>query len=435
VSDAAAPPATLAGGRYVLGALLGEGASKRVYLGHDQRLDRAVAIARVDTGGLDQSGRLRIEREAQAMARLGDHPNIVTVHDVLEEGGAIYIVTQYMSGGDLARRIVESPGGRLAVGEAVAIAIQICRALEHAQGRGVIHRDLKPANVWLAGDGTAKLGDFGLALALDRSRLTADGMIVGTVAYMPPEQALGRPRDGRSDLYALGATLYEMVTGRPPFLGEDMIAVLSQHIHTPPVAPGWLNPAIPQPLERLILDLLAKDPEARPAGAAAVRGRLQVLATAPLPSTTPPAAQAPSANPLDRLASGVFVGRSTEIERLRASFEEALSGRFRILLVSGEPGIGKTRIAEELTTYARMRGAEVLWGRCHDGPGAPPFWPWVQIVRGWLRDREPRELLADLGPGASDLATIVSELHDMLPGLAARPRLEPEQRGSACSKE
>jgi predicted ATPase len=123
----------------------------------------------------------------------------------------------------------------------------------------------------------------------------------------------------------------------------------------------------------------------------------------------------------------VFVGRSTEIERLRASFEEALSGRFRILLVSGEPGIGKTRIAEELTTYARMRGAEVLWGRCHDGPGAPPFWPWVQIVRGWLRDREPRELLADLGPGASDLATIVSELHDMLPGLAAPPRLEPEQ--------
>ena len=419
-------PSALAGGRYTLGRLLGEGASKRVYLGRDRRLEREVAVARIETAGLDDAGRLRIEREAQAMARLGDHPNIVTVHDVLEESGAIYIVTQYMAGGDLAQRIAAAPAGRLTAEDAIALAIQICRALEHAHARGVIHRDLKPANVWLAGDGGAKLGDFGLALALDRTRLTAEGMIVGTVAYMPPEQALGRPRDARSDLYALGATLYEMVTGRPPFTGEDVVAVLSQHIHTPVVAPGWLNPAIPQALERLILDLLAKDPDARPTGAAAVRGRLQALQATPVGSP-PQAAPAPPANPLDRLAGGVFVGRSAETERLRAGFEDALSGRLRVLLVSGEPGIGKTRLAEELTTYARMRGAEVLWGRCHDGPGAPPFWPWMQVVRAWLRGREPRELLADLGPGASDLATLVSELHELLPGLAAPPRLEPEQ--------
>ena len=115
-----------------------------------------------------------------------------------------------MAGGDLARRIAGAPGGRLAIDDAVAIAIQLCRALEHAHARGVIHRDLKPGNVWLASDGIAKLGDFGLALALDRSRLTAAGMIVGTVAYMPPEQASVVRRDARSDLYALGATLYEM---------------------------------------------------------------------------------------------------------------------------------------------------------------------------------------------------------------------------------
>jgi hypothetical protein len=398
---------------------------KRVFLGHDRRLDREVAIARVELAGLDQAGRLRLEREAQAMARLGDHPNIVTVHDVIEEDGAIHIVTQHMAGGDLARRIASAPGGRLSIDDAVAIAIQICRALEHAHTRGVIHRDLKPSNVWLAADGAAKLGDFGLALALDRSRLTADGMIVGTVAYMPPEQALGRPRGARSDLYALGATLYELVTGRPPFQGDDVVALLSQHIHTPPVAPSWWNPAVPQPLERLILDLLAKDPEARPATAAAVRGRLQAAtATAAAP---PSAATGQGANPLDRLAGGVFVGRSTEVEHLRAAFEDTLAGRFRLYLLSGEPGIGKTRTAEELTTYARMRGAEVLWGRAHEGAGAPPFWPWMQVLRAWIKDREPRELLADLGPGAADLAALVSEIHEVLPGLAAPPRLDPEQ--------
>ena len=425
VTPPATQPASIASGRYTLGRLLGEGAMKRVYLGHDRRLDREVAIARVELAGLDPAGRLRLEREAQAMARLGDHPNVVTVYDVIEESGAIHIVTQHMAGGDLARRIADAPDGRLVIDEAVAIAIQLCRALEHAHGRGVIHRDLKPGNVWLSEDGVAKLGDFGLALALDRSRLTADGMIVGTVAYMPPEQALGRPRDARSDLYALGATLYQMVTGRPPFVGDDVVAVLSQHLHTPPVAPSWSNAAVPQPLERLILELLAKDPESRPPSAAAVRGRLQAVAAAT--STPAPIAARRDANPLDRLAGGVFVGRSPEIERLRAAFEDTMSGRFRLLLLSGEPGIGKTRTAEELTTYARMRGADVVWGRCYEGAGAPPFWPWVQVVRGWIKDREPRELLADLGPGAADVAALVSEVHEALPGLAEPPRLDPEQ--------
>jgi tetratricopeptide (TPR) repeat protein len=123
----------------------------------------------------------------------------------------------------------------------------------------------------------------------------------------------------------------------------------------------------------------------------------------------------------------VFVGRAAEVDRLRAAFEDTFQGRFRLLLVSGEPGIGKTRTAEELTTYARMRGADVLWGRSNEGAGAPPFWPWVQVVRAWMKNREARELLADLGPGATDLASIVSEIHEALPGLSPPPRLDPEQ--------
>ena len=265
---AAVAPESMAGGRYRIQHFLGEGAKKRVYLAHDERLERDVALALVKSDGLDEAGRVRVRREAQAMARLGDHPNIVTVHDIGEEDGQLYIVSQYMPGGDLEQALQEAGEQRqLPIEDAVRIARQLCDALAYAHSRGVVHRDVKPGNIWLAGDGTAKLGDFGLAVALDRSRLTQEGLMVGTVAYMPPEQALGRTPDASSDLYAAGATLYEMLTGRPPFLGDDAVAIISQHINTRPVAPSWHRSEIPQRLEALVLELLEKDPAARPPGA------------------------------------------------------------------------------------------------------------------------------------------------------------------------
>src|SRR5439155_16345816 len=136
-------------------------------------------------------------------------------HDVGEEDGQQYIVSQYMAGGSVEDLVAKAPAHKLAIDEASRIAEEVCRALEHAHSRGIIHRDLKSGNVWLTADGTAQLGDFGLAVAMDHSRMTMQGMMVGTVAYMSPEQALGRNPDARSDLYSLGAMLYEMVTGRP----------------------------------------------------------------------------------------------------------------------------------------------------------------------------------------------------------------------------
>jgi class 3 adenylate cyclase len=242
---------------------------------------------------------------------------------------------------------------------------------------------------------------------------------------MPPEQALSGEAGARSDLYALGALLYEMVTGRPPFLGDDVVAVISQHINTAPVAPSWHNPEIPRALEGLILRSLAKDPSQRPESAAAVREELARAAS--VGAEVVPAEERAAANPLDRLAAGVFVGRDQELGHLRSAFDDSLSGRGRILMLVGEPGIGKTRTAEELATYARLRGAQVLWGRCYEGEGAPAYWPWVQIIRAYVHDREPGTLMSEMGPGAADIAEVVSEVRERLPGLPKPPELEPEQ--------
>jgi class 3 adenylate cyclase len=404
---------------------LGEGGKKRVFLAHDSRLDRDVAFSLIKTEGLDAEGLTRIRREAQAMGRLGDHPNIVTVYDIGEEGGQPYIVSQYMAGGDVEGLLPQAESHRLPLEQALRIAYDLSNALEYAHGRSVIHRDLKPGNVWLTEDGTAKLGDFGLAVALDRSRLTQTGMMLGTVVYMPPEQALGKAPDARSDLYSLGAMLYEMVTGRPPFLGDDAVAIISQHINTVPVAPSWHNPEVPRALEALILRLLAKAPDERPESAAAVRQALAAISSTA--ATVAERVVQEEANPLDRLAGGVFVGREREMDELRAGLEDAFSARGRLVMLVGEPGIGKTRTAEELATYASLRNTQVLWGRCYEGEGAPAYWPWVQVIRSYVHDRDPAALMSEMGPGAADIAQVVSEVRERLPGLPEPPPLEPEQ--------
>jgi hypothetical protein len=372
-------PASFAAGRYVVKGFLGEGGRKKVYLAHDEKLDRDIAVAVIKTEGLDDAGLSRVKREAQAMGKLGDHPHIVTIHDIGDDGGQPYIVSQYMGGGDLDGMLNKAPDRRLPIQEAIRIAQQVQQGLAHAHERGIIHRDLKPGNIWLTKDGTAKIGDFGLAVSLDRSRLTMEGMMVVTVAYMAPEQALGRQPDARSDLYSLGCVTYEMVTGRAPFLGDDPVAIISQHINTAPVAPSWHNPQVPRALESLIMRLLAKDPNERPASAAAIPEALQAIVASA--STTAPVAANSDVNPLDRLATGIFVGREKEMDELRAGLEDALSGRGRLMMLVGEPGIGKTRTSEEFATYARLRNVQVLWGRCYEGEGAPAYWPWVQIIR------------------------------------------------------
>ena len=174
-------PTTFADGRYQVQRFLGEGGKKVDYLAHDTTLDREVAFALINSEGLDETSRTRIQREAQAMGRLGSHPHIVAVFDLGEENRQAYMVTELMGGGDVEGVVEDAVDHRLPLEQAVKIAQETCRGMEFAHGRGIVHRDLKPGNVWITSDGVAMIGDFGLAVALDRSRLTIEGMMVGTV--------------------------------------------------------------------------------------------------------------------------------------------------------------------------------------------------------------------------------------------------------------
>ena len=379
-----------------------------------------------------EAGRTRISREAQAMGRLGSHPHIVTVFDLGDHEGQPYLVSELMGGGDVEGIIEKAPDHRLPLDQVVDVAVETCRGLEFAHAKGIVHRDLKPGNVWLTADGTTKIGDFGLAVAVDRSRLTQAGMMVGTVSYMPPEQAMGGEVTAQADLYSLGAMLYEMVTGRPPFLGDDSVAIIGQHINTPPVAPTWHNSSCPKPLEALILRLLAKDPAERPESASDVLTALDGVDLSA--AVEEPSGASVEANVLDSLAGGVFVGRQREMGELKACLEDALSGRGRLVTLVGEPGIGKTRTAQELATYAGLRGAQVLWGRCYEGQGVPSYWPWVQAIRSYVREREPEQLRSEMGAGAADIAEIVSDVRERLPDLEHPPaRRAPSRHASVYS--
>ena len=171
--------------------------------------------------------------------------------------------------------------------------------------------------------------------------------------------------------------------------------------------------------------LLAKDPAERHESASDVLAALDAVDVTT--SVVQPAAAVDGGQALDSLAGGVFVGRHQEMGDLKAALEDTLSGRGRMVTLVGEPGIGKSRIAQELATYAGLRAAQVLWGRCYEEKGMPPYWPWVQAIRSYIRDKEPEQLRSEMGAGAEDIAEIVSDVRERLPGLRTPLALEPEQ--------
>jgi eukaryotic-like serine/threonine-protein kinase len=278
-------------GRYRLGSLLGVGGMARVYVASDRVLERQVAVKVLSPPyAQDPVFVERFRREARAAARLS-HPNIVAVFDSGADAAQPYLVMEYVAGQSLAQLLASQ--GRLAPRRSVELAVQVCAALAAAHAQGLVHRDVKPANVLVDPDGQVKVADFGIVKASAATTLTGTGTVLGTAAYLSPEQAQGGPVDARSDLYGLGCVLYELLCGTPPFgSGADSppVAVATRHVSEPPEPPSARNPRVDLALDQVVLTALAKDPAQRYQSAVDMQDALQrVLAgdAAPAVPTEP----------------------------------------------------------------------------------------------------------------------------------------------------
>jgi eukaryotic-like serine/threonine-protein kinase len=322
---------TLVGGRYELGELLGRGGMAEVRKGTDTRLGRIVAVKRLRTDlASDATFQARFRREAQASASL-NHPSIVSVYDTGEEmtddGVAQpYIVMEYVAGRTL--RDVIREGRKILPERALEITSGVLSALDYSHRAGIIHRDIKPGNVMLTPAGEVKVMDFGIARAMSdaSSTMTQTAAVVGTAQYLSPEQARGETVDSRSDVYSTGCLLYELLTGRPPFIGDSPVSVVYQHVREPAVPPSEHDMELPPEIDSIVMKSLAKRVDDRYQSAAAMRADIErylsgrpvqapaVVAAVPLPDPDPTAlTRAVSAEPVEeephrRTGLLVFVG-------------------------------------------------------------------------------------------------------------------------------
>jgi eukaryotic-like serine/threonine-protein kinase len=286
----------LIGGRYQLGELLGRGGMAEVREGTDTRLGRTVAIKRLRTDlASDITFQARFRREAQSAASL-NHPAIVAVYDTGEEpasdGSGISqpdIVMEFVAGRTL--RDILREGRKILPERALEIASGVLSALDYSHRAGIIHRDIKPGNVMLTPSGDVKVMDFGIARAMSdaSSTMTQTAAVVGTAQYLSPEQARGEPVDSRSDVYSAGCLVYELLTGRPPFLGDSPVAVAYQHVREPAAPPSDHDTDLPPEVDAIVMKSLAKRVEDRYQSAAAMRSDIErYLAGHPVHVTPPP---------------------------------------------------------------------------------------------------------------------------------------------------
>ncbi|HTJ46333.1 MAG TPA: serine/threonine-protein kinase [Kofleriaceae bacterium] len=270
-------PGDVLANRYRIQRLLGKGGMGAVYLAHDEVLGDVVALKVISSAwSSDEAAMIdRFKREAAA-ARKVSSPNVIRIHDLGEaRPGLLYLSMEYVAGRTLADVI--SSRGLVPIGDCVDVLQQVCTGLAAAHDAGVIHRDLKPGNVLVGERNHVKIIDFGLAKATAAEGMTATGMLLGTPYYMSPEQVRGRRVDASTDIYSLGALAYHLVTGRPPFSGDNAIAVGFAHLSETPPPPKQLRPELPDALESVIMRALAKEPGDRPRTAAEFRDALPKL--------------------------------------------------------------------------------------------------------------------------------------------------------------
>jgi predicted ATPase/tRNA A-37 threonylcarbamoyl transferase component Bud32 len=421
----------LQNGRYAVLKKLGEGGKGVVYKARDSVLNRVVAIKMLKSAVSGEEAYSRFIREAQAVAKL-NHPNIVAIYDIGEENGKQFFVLEFVDGMSLRELMGTYPEGKCDIQTVLRMGIDICNGLKYAHSQGVLHRDIKPENILITEEGVAKLMDFGLAKMLGQPSITQEGVIVGTVAYVAPEIALGKGADARSDLYSFGAVLYEAVTGKPPFSGEDPVKVIFSHIHDYPVSPSRLNPKISQALAECIMKLLEKEPGKRYQSAEDLLKVLRDIAEGFLREVLVPSSKQSVVVPSPRaiVAKEVqLVDRVEELSLLRECVDRAIRGEGGLVFLYGEAGIGKTRLTRELGAYARLRGMQVLYGRCpalFRMDGVPPYILWNEVIKDYLQVCTPEQLYKVIGYYPGEVCKLVPEVKQKLGAFPQSLPISPE---------
>jgi ABC-type transport system substrate-binding protein/serine/threonine protein kinase len=384
-----------------------------VYRARDPLLNRDVAVKLISSTDLTAEIEERFQREAQLVAQM-DHPAIVPIYDFGRHEGSLFFVMPVASGTNLLRLIRDQS---LHLGEVVDIGIQVADALDYSHSRGVVHRDIKPANIMVTREEGAgarvRVMDFGLAHAATESRLTKTGTLVGTVAYLSPEQVASRAFDGRSDIYSLGVVLYECLVGEPPFTGEVQ-SILYRIVHEIPQPPRALGAEIREELQDVILRCLEKDPVKRPqkAGqiAEALRRHKGSLATDEFRMSVVLSAS----RVIQRPSLSIFIGREKEFAELQRRLNAAISGDCQFAVVAGEPGIGKTRLLEELKNLALARKIRVLYGRFVEQDRSFSYQGFYELIQDYFRSRDAASSSSGERPDFSDLAADLIALFPQL---------------------
>lgn len=413
-------------GQYEIKAEVGHGGMAVVYRGYQASLNRSVAVKVLSSElARDADFRARFQREAVAVAQLA-HPNILPVYDFGQDAdtGALYFVTQFVDGGSLAQRMGTPTPPR----EAARIAAQIARALDCAHSRGIIHRDVKPANVLMTGEGHSLLSDFGIAKIMAETRLTQTGASLGTPSYMSPEQAQGLPVDHHSDIYALGVVLYEMLAGVLPFNADTPVALLHQHVSSPPPPLRERVQGVSRGLDKIVMTALAKDPldrfetagemaEALEAEAAGERKPFGLVRRAAKPVPTPVPMVSPArpgaATEVAEAAAGIRTvapeavptftppRRSTPVQRTWARFTRTVAPKMG--KAAGDVGrwalrtVGGTLVVLVIVAIILLLGAALALGAVAERSIANQPWMFKDAGPGF---RE-RVICADLAANVS----------------------------------
>jgi signal transduction histidine kinase len=374
---------------------------------------------------LGADARRRLQRELAMLERLHGATGIAQLADAPQHPGSIVLVDV---GGASAVELRKP----LAVDDLVGVAVDLARAVAEMHRRGVMHRDIAPANIVVSGDGAPCLVDFALAtlLAEVRPDFTHHSEIVGTLAYLAPEQTgrTGRPVDERADLYALGATLYELATGAPPFDSGDPLRLIHDHLARVPSPPARVNPAVPATVSDIVMHLLEKEPDNRYQSADGLVRDLEAVRRAPAGAADASLRIGQHDVPLRLLPPSRLVGRDAEVATVRQAFDEALTGRCRGVLMSGAPGVGKTALAAEVRPVVASSGGWFVAGKFDEHRRDLEFDAAHQALRalGRVLLAEPEQdltplrarILAEVGPNAGLLTALMPEFAALL---AVRP--------------